>query len=254
MALLRRHMLFLLAFCLAILPMLLPRPAQAGPFENITYLSEEYYPYSYKDQGETKGITVDLLRRVWASLDVREQPIDILPWARAYEIALIQPGTMLFSMARTPEREPLFRWAGPILNARLILFAKKDRRIRIDDFSQLSGRSVGTVRDDVAHHVLEAHCNGCILEAVSDMGQNIRKLVENRLDMVAYDEQAWPDLIHRLGLDPSQFEAVFILRETPIYFAFNRNVPQAVVDQFQRALDAVRASPEFEEILRTYFR
>jgi len=249
-----RHMPILLALCLAALPILFPGHALAGPFEDITYLSEEYYPYSFKDEDEIKGISVDVLRRIWARLGVQEQPIDMLPWARAYELIRLQPGTMLFSMARTPDRESLFRWAGPILKARLILFAKKNRQIRIGDSNQLAGRSIGTVRGDVAHNVLEARCPGCILEAVADMRQNVLKLAENRLDMVAYDEQAWPSLIHRIGMDPAQFEAVFILRETPIYYAFNRSVPQAAVDRFQRALNAVLASPDFGAILRTYFR
>ncbi|MDD3310732.1 transporter substrate-binding domain-containing protein [Pseudodesulfovibrio sp.] len=249
-----RHTPLLLALCLAALAASFGRPAQAGPFENLSYLSEEYYPFTHNDHGEVQGISVDLLRRVWARLGVQEQPIDVLPWARAYELARLQPGTMLFSMARTPERESLFRWAGPILEVRFMLFAKKDRKIRIENFSQLAGRSVGIVRGDVAHTILEAKSPACILDAVSDMRQNVRKLMENRLDMVAYEEHAWPSLIRRIGLDPAQFETVFLLRETPVYFAFHRDVPQPVVAQFQQALDAVRASPDFGAILRTYFR
>ena len=227
-------------------------PALAQSPDRLIYLTEEYYPFNYSENGQVKGLSVDVLHMVWERLHLQEQSIEVLPWARAYELASHQPGTVLFTVARTPERAALFRWAGPIASARVVLIAKKSRKIRISSIDRLGGYCIGTVRGDVAHTLLSPYLNECTLEAVSDMKQNIRKLLEDRLDLVAYEEHSWPALSKRLGVDPNQFESVFLLRETPIYFAFHPDTPAETVAAFQQALDAVKATPRFAELMRAY--
>lgn len=227
-----------------------PRPAQAQ--WEVAYLTEEYYPFNYTDNGEIKGISADLLRQVWAELGETERPIMVMPWARAYDRALNVSNTMLFSMARIPQRENLFRWAGPIATTRFVLIAKKSAHIVLPSMGQAEGFRIGTVRDDVSDWLLQPHADRNRIEPVADMRQNIRKLENDRLDMLAYEESAWRQLAIKNGLSPDDYETVFVLRVTPVFFAFNLDVPPPVVHNFQKALDRIKASGRYQAILDAY--
>ena len=242
--------LVLLACCL----LLVGRPAQAQGMREFTYLTEEYFPFNYTDGDEVKGVSTDLLRLIWTHLGLPRQPIKAVPWARAYERIQHQPGTVLFSMARTPEREELFRWVGPIMNVRFALFAKKERNITLTDLDQLKGYSIGTLREDISDTILAPYGQLNTIEPVADMRQNVLKLRKDRLDMVAYEEFSWPPLITRFGLEPTDYETVLILRETPVYYAFHRDTPPEIVDAFQQALDFIKNTAAYHHILSLYMR
>ena len=67
-----------------------------------------------------QGISVDLLEAVTERMGqtVSRKEVRVEPWADGYRAALEGNGTVLFSTARTPERENLFKWAGPIVTHR----------------------------------------------------------------------------------------------------------------------------------------
>jgi polar amino acid transport system substrate-binding protein len=71
-------------------------------------------PFNFlDDKGELRGMGLDmaneLARRANLKLDVRA-----LPWGRALQMAREQKDLLLFTVARTPERETWFHWIGPL--------------------------------------------------------------------------------------------------------------------------------------------
>ncbi|MBG0789421.1 MAG: transporter substrate-binding domain-containing protein [Desulfovibrionaceae bacterium] len=245
--------LCVLATCLVCLTLLAwPSPARAD--WELTYLTEEYYPFNYTEHGVLKGVSVDILRQVWGELGEPEHPIHIMPWARAYDRALNVHNTVLFSMARIVRRENLFRWAGPIAVTRFVLVAKKSANIALSTLEDAEGYRIGTLRDDISDTLLKKYTERNKIEAVADMRHNIRKLIDNRLDMVAYEESSWRQIAIKNGLSPDDYETVFVLRETPVFYAFHRDTPSVVVRDFQEALDRVKATDRYQAILEAYLR
>src|ERR1017187_2909507 len=93
----------------------------------ITLTTEEYPPFNMTDS-RTKlltGISVDkvaeLMRRAH-----EPNTISIYPWPRAYQMALETGDTCFFSTTRTPEREALFTWIGPLVHNDWAIFARAD--------------------------------------------------------------------------------------------------------------------------------
>ncbi len=239
--------------------LLFPATAQSGlsaPMElkEYTWLTEEYYPFNYTENGRVRGISADLLRMVWTELDIAPPHIESMPWARAYERVQHEPRTVLFSMARTPEREKLFQWAGPIASVRFVLIARKDRHIRLNTLDDLKGLAVGTLRKDVSDALLAKYRDIARIQPVVNMDQNINKLMTNRLDLVAYEESSWRKIAALYGFDPGDFETVYLLRETPVFYAFHPSTPAKLVNVFQAALDRVKARPEYPALLDAYLR
>jgi polar amino acid transport system substrate-binding protein len=238
-----------LAIWLPILTFLALTPAPAHAGWEISYLTEEYYPFNYTEDGDLKGISVNLLRLIWKELGQPDQPIQVMPWARAYDRVCNVSNTVLFSMARTSQRENLFRWAGPIATVRFVLVARKSSRIVLDDLDKAEGYRIGTLRDDITDALLQKHGERNKIEALANMEQNILKLMEGRLDMVAYEERSWKQIAIRHGLSPDDFETVSVLSETPVFYAFNLDIPPNLYWDFQRALDRVKTTPQYQEIL-----
>ena len=202
----------------------------------------------------SKGFPADLLRLVWKELGQKPHPIQVMPWARGFDRACNVSNTVLFGMARTPQREDLFRWAGPIAMVRFVLVAKKEANIVLPDMDEAEGYRIGTLREDITDTLLQQYGDRNKIESLAHMRQNIRKLVEGRLDMVAYEEASWRKVALKHGLSPDDYETVYVLRETPIYYAFHRDIPPILFHDFQKALNRVKASPRYQEILDKYLR
>lgn len=235
-----------------LLAIVVARPVSAQSVQGLTYYTESYFPFNYSEDGLLKGISIDVLRLVWKELGVNPQPIQLLPWARGYELVQSQPGSVLFSMARTSEREGVFRWVGPIHTVRFVLKGKKSSQFEINTQADLHGKAIGTLIDDVGDVILGPLSKYARIEPVPDMGFSLKMLAHDRIDMVAYEEQSFDKLVLSYGLDPADYETVYVLKETGVYYALHGSTPPELVSQLQEALDAVKTTAEYQEILSRY--
>lgn len=125
----------------------LPAQPQTQSWGDITWVTEEFPPWSYTENGEVKGFYIDLLEAIWVELgvDKTRDVIQVLPWARGMYYLEHRPGTALFSIAKSKSREKLgFQWVGPVkANNRLVLTVKQDSPITIstiNDVNELFGK------------------------------------------------------------------------------------------------------------------
>ncbi|MGE4290776.1 MAG: substrate-binding periplasmic protein [Desulfovibrio sp.] len=249
-----RPPVFPLALLLIIFSLFATPLARATEPEDLTYLTEDYYPFNYERDGRLQGLSVDLLRETWKCMGVAEQPISLLPWARAYDMVQSDPDTMLFAMARNDSREHLFLWAGPISEAHFVLTGLRGRHLQAQSIDDLRAYTVGTVIKDISDLLLEPYMDRIHVVPVTCMEYNLRKLLAGRIDLISYEESAMRRFLIRHGFSPSDFETVFLLQDMDVYYAFNRGTDPALVARFQQALDQVRSSPVYEEILERHLR
>jgi polar amino acid transport system substrate-binding protein len=73
--------------------------------KNITFYTEIYPPANYLIDDELKGISVDTLKAMWKNLDIPEQEVLLVPWARGYKFILAKNNTALFTMSKTQPYE-----------------------------------------------------------------------------------------------------------------------------------------------------
>lgn len=239
-----------IAFALFALAMALPLAA-----EPLTILAEENPPFSYSDGGSATGLAVDTLQAVMKKAGVAFALSDIQfqPWARAYESVQVKPNTMLFPMARTPARENLFKWVGPIFHLNIGLVAKKSAKIKITDVAQLSKYMTGTVRDGAPEQALISKgAKEEWLDRGASLDANIKKLIAGRIDLLAFNVPATLYNIAKNGGNAADYEMVYVLSEVDLYFALNKDTPDATVTQLQNALDALRKSGDLAKLPAKY--
>ena len=92
----------------------------------LNVVAEDYYPLSYFDSGKVSGTLVDLIESITytAGMPVSRNEIRIIPWNQAYITAQQIPDTLLLGIYRTPDRENLFRWIGPVAVDPSVFFEK----------------------------------------------------------------------------------------------------------------------------------
>ncbi len=96
-------------------------------FTNLVFYTEDFPPFSFLSDKKIQGISVDVLYKLIEKSNVNRTDINLqlIPWARAYRYLQNTPMTCLFTTSRTPAREGLFYWVGPINTSKLVLIGKK---------------------------------------------------------------------------------------------------------------------------------
>ena len=215
--------------------------------KDLTYITEQYPPYNYQEDGRLQGISVDLLEKIWDKMgaDLNRSAIKLLPWTEGYQTTLKENNTVLFTTFRLPERELLFKWVGPIASGRDVLFANRDKNITITTPEDLKKYKIGAINDDVA--VQRLLNNGLkkedlILETTS---KPVIEMLENgSIDAWAYNDLAGMWLLRQSGVRASDYRVAFVLAQSDGYYAFNNNISNSTVQSFQQALDAVKAEKD----------
>lgn len=247
----------IIGFCVASIVFLgLISSGHAQNIDDLVLMSEEFPPYNFSRDGKLQGTSIDLMVLCLEKLHSKlgRKDIKILPWARSYHSLLTEKNTVLFAMTRTPQREHLFKWVGPISDSLNVLIAKKTSNIRIRDSKNIVQYKIGVVRDDAGEQLVVEKLGIAKdhLDIASEARFNILKLDAGRIDLFAYDENVAKWVIKQEGLNPSDFETVKVIGKGYHYFGFNRDTPDAVIRQFQNALDEIKKEGRYLKIINKY--
>lgn len=241
--------IFLAALVAAVSPGIVA--SASTPRFPLVFLCEDIPPSNFLKDGRLEGISVDLLRSMWRTMDEPQQPIKVVPWARGYDAALNKPGHVLFSMSRTPERDSLFKWVGPIFTVRNVLLARSAAKRLPKSLEGARSLRIGTIKGDVVEtFLLDAGFEPTRVEGVSNLSQNFEKLRRGRVELLAHSENTLMEYIRSKKEDHRDYKIVLELSRTENFYAFHREVPDSVVERFQRTLDELR--PEHVRLLKRY--
>jgi len=214
-------------------------------------LAEENVPFSYRQDGSIQGYCTEAVR---AALDAARVPyqMDIQPWARIYTTTLSKPGTLMFPIARTAEREDKFKWIGPLVANRIALFRKKGRSdVVVHSLDDARRYRIGVVNMDFREEYLRrkgfSDVGGKPLMVVSSSDLLLPMLQAGRIDLVPLGlAKCAPH-----GLDCSGIEPVYVLGEleSALYMVFNRDTSDALVQKVREGFEQARRNGHLARIM-----
>ena len=144
--------------------------------KELTVLTENLPNMNYLKNGELVGLSVDIVKEIQKRVRSHSE-IRVLPWARAYGLALKEENVVLFSITHTKARKDLFKWICPLITKRDILVGLKDSALVINNLEDAKNvKRIGTIRDDSKEQLLKK-LGFKNLEPVSDEQKNARKLI-----------------------------------------------------------------------------
>lgn len=231
-------------------------PAQAQTVSELVWVSEEYAPFNYTDQGVPTGISVEVLQHIWTRLGVNKQPSDIqmLPWARGYRMAQEQAGVCLFSTTVTEPRKALFHFVSPIIATRIAIVAPRERQLKIDTVADLAPYTIGVVREDIGEQALLNDGSTATLSRADSARSLVRMLAGGRFDAISYESNTVRWNMQESGIDTTAFEDVFTVRESVLGIACHKDTAPDTLAQLQHALDALHADGTLKRISAAYLK
>jgi polar amino acid transport system substrate-binding protein len=215
--------------CVAIIFLLL-LGAGAQASEKLTFVTEEYRPFSYIVDGKAEGATVDQVRAIAKGAGV-DAAIKIMPWARAYRLALVNTTYCVFATAHTPSRDRLFKWIEPIGEGRSSLVRLAGTPVFPRTKAEARALRIGVQRGDVATDVLSAD-GFDRLDVSADFETTLRKLLTGRIPLMVVSDNA----LAELQVKHPRLERVMTIFETRYGIACNRNMPDDLVDRLNESL------------------
>jgi len=244
--------------CLALPALLGPRLLLAGPDEAVLVgITENLPPLNYQDDQGAQGFSVELLRLMAAQAGVK-LVLQVLPWQRAQQAAEAEARSVLFSLTRTPERETLYQWVGPIAQRRILIYRLASRSdLTLTQLSELGPARIGVVRDSAADRQLQAAGlrPGLHLEQGLDDATNVRKLLAGRMEYVALLDWAAAWNLRQLQLPYGTLQPVMEQDGARSYFyGLRTDADPALVKRLQAALDTLKRDGRYERLRQRYFR
>lgn len=217
---------------------LLGMTLQAAPLHVVT----EDTAYSYLQDGQVSGTASRVVEATLQRAGVTDYHVGLYPWARAYDMALSEPNVLIYLIARTPEREALFRWVGEIMRIEYHFYKLRSRDdIQVPDLEAAKAYRVGVMREDVRHQYLQAKGFHKIVVAAQN-AENFRRLLNGQVDLVPMPERDILVLCREAGIDPASVERVFTPdAATRLYLAFSRQTDDATVQRVQAAFEQLQA-------------
>lgn len=226
-------------------------PAAAN--ESLTVVTEDWPPLNYSEDGQIKGFATEVFRLVMKEMKV-DYSIVVLPGNRGVNVLNKGPRVLFYSFLKTPERKDLYKWIGPFGNETIYFYKVKGSPLKIDNLED--AKKVHSVCSRDAGMVFSFLKESGFKNL--DVGTNATsiyvKAIKGRCDLAIGEPAGGVDYwLKKSGFSPDLLERTSVkISDSPLYFAASKDIPDDEVLQWQKALDKVLATKEYEKLYRTY--
>jgi len=194
-------------------------PGGRARADEVRLVYEDFPPFEYRQDGEARGDSVALIRRVCAGLGL--VPVFMSrPWARAVDDVRTGHADGIFSLFRSEEREGWLHFARqPLAYEDTVVFVARGD-LHPESLEALSGLRVGVVRGyhygpGVSMRLPESPIPFKDVEALLAM------LCEGRIDAALATRRSGEYILERLAC-ADRARVVLELARMPLYIAFSR--------------------------------
>ena len=234
-----------------------PTWSAAAPFKVLT---SDYPPYSFVEGGVQKGMAIDVLKEVFARMNV-PLSIEFVPFARA--VKMFQRGEVdgIFPFSRRDDRlsYTLFPQE-PLVADSHVLFVRADSNIRFTgNLSELAGYSFGRQREAFNGQVFtDAVEKGSIrnIQDVQDQRHVVLMLVASRFDIAVGPSK----VVHYFAKETGNLEKIKELepalgKPLPAFLGFSKSGEHtALSGRFDSTLLKMRRDGSYERIIDPYLK
>jgi len=230
---------------------------QAAAADEVRIVTEEYPPYNMTRGGAVTGLSTDVLRAALAAVGLRGTP-QVMPWARAYDTALNGHSVLIYSIARSAQREKLFKWVGAVAPTHWYLMSLSTRHLQLKSLEDARRYQIATVNDEASEQMLiaEHFVIGANLQSSGKYALSYEKLKEGRVDLWATTDLNAYYLARQAGDDPARLlEHSLALRELDgdgLAIAFSANTPDELVERVRKGLEIVKKNGTYDELLKKW--
>jgi len=235
--------------CLAYADKLKDKKETKLPIVNL--LSEVYPPYQVMNEnGELSGWSADKVKALFIHADI-DHHVEVYPWVRAYQLALTQPNTLIYSLLRTDIREDSFHWVAPLCTIEFSFYRAKSRAdIQINSMKDAKHYRIAAQKGQAStEYLLNLGFKDKVNLSISYKNDNfIQMLVQGRVELIVLSSPFVKSLISINSANINEIEAIYpieYLREN-LYLAASLNTSPIIIKKLQQAYQEL--PPEFDDV------
>jgi polar amino acid transport system substrate-binding protein len=210
--------------------------------ESIEAVTEDT-SYSYLQDGQVAGPATRAAEAMLQRAGLNDYSLALYPWARAYDMALQKPNVLIYLIARTPERESLFKWVGEVTHIEYHFYKLRGQPdVQVHSLADAKRFSVGALRDDVRHQYLQAEDFTKLVVAAGNR-ENFKRLLNRQVQLVPMPERDAMLLCAEAGVDYASLEKVYTLDAltSDLYMAYSNSTDDEIVTRSRAAFAGLKA-------------
>ncbi len=219
----------------------------------IQIFMDHFPPYNYMENGEPKGFATDIVKRIMKTSNVNFK-IKSFPHSRLHLMFEGKKGIVAYVLFRTPEREDLYKWIGPIATDHVHIYKKKGSQLIINniDDAKNNGPISTFAKGVILSRLVEMGFTN--LEKVTNVDSTILMLLHDRVSLMA----GLPDLSIKYWLEQNKYSSDALSKTAiriasfDMYILCSKDIPDRIVKKWQTALDALKSSGEFDRLYNKY--
>lgn len=225
--------------------------------QTIPVYTTKYIPYNYQDEdGVPKGYSVEIISAFLNALQSQNiaTEMEFLPWARTYFMANNTKNALIFSLARTADREDKFHWIGRLLPMPVYLVKHKSRQdIKVNDLENSKLWSVAGILNGAPTLCVE-ELGYRVINSATERAHHFTLLELGRVDLTTVDFASFGELAKSAGFNTSDYEPVLFLDQCSydLYLAMNKNSDPEVVAKVRSAWKAIDTNGTVNRVRQSF--
>ena len=228
-------------------------PGTKAPGKYSFVAEANYSPLTYADKmGQATGFVSDIVKEIKLRTGNNDS-IMVLDWDLIYRSALLNPNVVIFSIAKTDERTPLFNWVGPVVQNNAYLYK-----------NAASNMAVPSVEYAKKVNKIATTSSWWMEQLLIDMGfenlvsypaptQCVKQLMERKVDLTVLTDLTVKDIVTEAGYDMHQIEPALHLATRDVYVAISKGTSKVFIDDFRATFDKLVADGTYETLYSEYF-
>lgn len=219
----------------------------------LEFITEEYKPFNYSENGSLEGLGPDLLNEICRELGIPFSS-EILSWDQAYAKALANEHGVLYSTVLNAERKSLFKWAGPYASIDWIFYASSQNPVELTSLDDArTAQAIGVLADySITQYLLSQGFNNIVY--CQNNQDAFGKLLTGEISLFPSDKATAEAALAAIGKSIYDVTGKLTIRTDLVYFAFNKAIPDKVVEDFQRVIDKTKQNGFLKQLYKRYMQ
>ncbi|MFA6127871.1 MAG: transporter substrate-binding domain-containing protein [Bacteroidales bacterium] len=219
----------------------------------ILMFTEENPPQSFMDEeGNLTGSSVEMVKTMLEGSSLAG-PIELTNWTDAYNQLQLVPNTMVFSTLRSPERESLFHWVGPVCKKRYCFFVHSNSDFHIGTITDARLlESVGTVKGWASEQELK-NLGFTNIVTWATPQEVFQKLMDGEISCAVLNDIAIAMLAAESAHAQKDYRKEAVLSEGQTYLAFSKDTDPSYLTAWTDAYNSLVSSGKLGTIWMKWY-
>ncbi|MBN2017291.1 MAG: transporter substrate-binding domain-containing protein [Candidatus Cloacimonetes bacterium] len=219
--------------------------------DKLKIYTEEFVPLNFMQDGEITGQSTEVVKALLDRLGI-DKNITLLQWSDAYQKLMNEANIALYSTCLTAERKDLFKWVGPISSVEIYFYTSKDHMVDITTLEEAKKiKKIGVLKDYAITSILKEKGFKNLVEfrTAKDV---ITKLISGEVDLFPCSNLVLNSQLNKLNIQSDKIKKALFITSELEYIAFSKSTSDALIQTWQKELDAMKNDGYFDEIFKKW--